>query len=328
MTPLPSSSMNPAAMNPASLNLDTRQRAMLLEMGVQVWLPEAPLAEAPVAELPPAREGFAAQDEAASAAGLRAPAQAVQAPVSPLPPVSRPAAQRPVTPTPAASAPDGRQSAGLPAASASGAGAASAVSVRPETPGSAPAAWLLGEAQTLYAEAAAASNAINAANQRATSAQTVPSAQTRSGARWLVLAETPPTALPGGALSAFSTFDGDAGQLLDNMLRAARLNGAGLALLAPLVRQGAGAVTPEFSAALAALVAQTQPDIVLLMGRLAALALLPTGQPFGKLRGQVHTLHGARAIVTYDAPYLLRTPGDKAKAWADLCLAISLAAAP
>lgn len=325
VTPLPSFPMNPAAMNPARLNLDTRQRAMLLEMGVHVWLPEAPLAE-----LPPVLEGLAAQAEPASDAGLRAPDQAGQAPVSPLPPVSRPAAQRPVTPTPAASAPDGRQPAGLPAASASGAGAASALSVRPETPGSAPAAWLLGEAQPLYAEAAAAaaaSNAINAAAQSAASAQTVPSAQT-SGARWLVLAETPPTALPDGVLADFSAFDGDAGQLLDNMLRAARLNGAALALLAPLVRQGAGAVTPEFSAALAALVAQTQPDIVLIMGRLAALALLPTGLPFGKLRGKVHTLHGARAIVTYDAPYLLRTPGDKAKAWADLCLAMSLSAAP
>jgi DNA polymerase len=322
MTPLSSSSMNPAAMNPARLNLDTRQRAMLLEMGIHVWLPEAPLAEGP-----PALEGFSAQAEPASAAGLRVPDQAIQAPVLPLSPVSRPAAQRPVTPTPAASAPDGRQSAGLPVASASGAGAASALSVRPETPGGQPAAWLLGEAQPLYAEAAAASNAINAAAQSAASAQTVPSAQT-SGARWLVLAETPPTALPGGVLADFSAFDGDAGQLLDNMLRAARLNGAVLALLAPLVRQGAGAVTPEFSAALAALVAQTQPDIVLLMGRLAALALLPTGEPFGKLRSKVHTLHGARAIVTYDAPYLLRTPGDKAKAWADLCLAMSLSAAP
>ena len=299
MTPLSSFPMNPAAMNPARLNLDTRQRAMLLEMGIHVWLPEAPLAELP------ARESFAAQDEAARAAGLRAPDQAIQAPVLPLSPVSRPAAQRPVTPTPAASAPDGRQPAGLPVASASGAGAASALSVRPETPGSAPAAWLLGEAQPLYAE----------------------TAQT-SGARWLVLAETPPTALPGGVWADFSAFVGDAGQLLDNMLRAARLNGAALALLAPLVRQGAGAVTPEFSAALAALVMQTQPDIVLIMGRLAALALLPTGEPFGKLRSKVHTLHGARAIVTYDAPYLLRTPGDKAKAWADLCLAMSLSAAP
>lgn len=310
MTPLPSASINPAVMNPASLNLDKRQRAMLLEMGVRVWLPEAP-----VAELPPALERLAAQSEPASAAGLRAPDQPVQAPVS------RPASQRQaLSPAPAALA--GHPSAHIQAESAGraslGAGRVASAAVRPETSGVQPAAWLFGEVQTLYA----------ATDQSAASAQTVPSAQTSGGARWLVLAETPPTALPGGALSAFSAFDGDAGQLLDNMLRAARLHHAAVALLAPLVRQGAGAVTAEFSAALAALVAQTQPDIVLIMGRLAALALLPTGEPFGKLRGQIHTLHGARAIVTYDAPYLLRKSEDKAKAWADLCLAISVSAAP
>lgn len=253
-----------------SLNLDPRQRAMLLEMGVHVWLPEAP-----VAELPPVRESLAVQAESAQAAGFRAPTPLASVPVSPLSPVSRPVSEREAPP--------------------------------PARPlGGVPAVWLLGAAQPLYAK-------------------TAETAQTSGGARWLVLAETPPTALPGGVLSAFSSFDGDAGQLLDNMLRAARLNGAALALLAPLVRQGAGAVTPEFSAALAALVAQTQPDIVLIMGRLASQSLLP-GELFGKLRGKVHTLHGARAIVTYDAPYLLRKSEDKAKAWADLCLAISLIA--
>jgi DNA polymerase len=138
-----------------------------------------------------------------------------------------------------------------------------------------------------------------------------------------VLAETQPVALHGD--TPFSPFAGDAGQLLDNMLRAARLNRAGEVQFAPLVRQGAAAATPEFGAALATLIESAQPDTVLVMGRLASQALLPTGEPFGKLRGRAHALHGARAIVTYDAPYLLRTPADKAKAWADLCLAMSVA---
>ncbi len=168
--------------------------------------------------------------------------------------------------------------------------------------GGASAAWLLGPAQTLYADTAQA-----------------------GGARWLVLAETPPAALHGN--TPFSPFTGDAGQLLDNMLRAARLNRAGAVLFAPLVRQGAAAATPEFSGALAALVAQARPDTVLVMGRLASQALVPTGEPFGKLRGRVHALHGASAIVTYDASYLLRAPDDKGKAWADLCLAMSVALA-
>jgi len=33
-------------------------------------------------------------------------------------------------------------------------------------------------------------------------------------------------------------------------------------------------------------------------------------------------------IVTYHPAYLLRTPTDKAKAWADLCLALDTAGAP
>jgi DNA polymerase len=36
---------------------------------------------------------------------------------------------------------------------------------------------------------------------------------------------------------------------------------------------------------------------------------------------------GVPAIVTYDAPYLLRAPQAKAAAWADLCRAHALAQA-
>ena len=155
----------------------------------------------------------------------------------------------------------------------------------------------MGEAQPLYAETAQA-----------------------GGACWLVLAQTTPAALQAPA------FEGDAGRLLDNMLRAARLNQAGAVLFAPLVRQGTSGAMDELSAALSALVERMQPDVVLVMGRLAAQALLQSTEPFGKLRGQLHALHGRKTVVTYDAPYLLRTPADKARAWDDLCLAMSLAA--
>jgi uracil-DNA glycosylase family 4 len=158
-------------------------------------------------------------------------------------------------------------------------------------------AWSMGAAQALYAEAAHA-----------------------EGARWLVLAETPAAALQ---REAFSPFEGDAGKLLDNMLRAARLHKAGVVLLAPLVRGAAAGVGAALPEALPALLASAQPDVVLVMGRLAAQALLQSSEPFGKLRGQVHALHGAQTVVTYDATYLLRNPSDKAKAWDDLCLAMS-----
>ena len=173
--------------------------------------------------------------------------------------------------------------------------AAVAVPSAADTPVSPHASWQLGDAQALYA----------------------PAAQPGS-LRWLVLAETPASSLQQ------PVFDGDAGRLLNNMLRAARLHQADAALFAPLVRQAGAPVSAEFSAALAALVERAQPDVVLVMGRLAALALLQSHEPFGRLRGRVHSLHGVKTIVTYDAPYLLRTPADKGKAWDDLCLAMSL----
>lgn len=286
--------------SPVSLNLDKRQRAMLLEMGVQVWLPEAP-----VAERPATMETVAAHADGAKATGHFDDAKEVghfsgsKHDEAPARPVDRPAFQREMPPQPIIP----RQPAGLSVSQpASPSAVSSSPSVRPETQGGRSAAWLLGQAQILYADTAQA-----------------------DGARWLVLAETPPAALLHGDMPFFP-FAGDAGQLLDNMLRAARLNRAGAVQFAPLVRQGAAAATPEFVAALAALIESARPDTVLVMGRLASQALLPTGEPFGKLRGRAHALHGARAIVTYDAPYLLRTPADKAKAWADLCLAMSVAA--
>ena len=70
--------------------------------------------------------------------------------------------------------------------------------------------------------------------------------------------------------------------------------------------------------------ASAQADVVLVMGRLAAQALLQSGEPLAKLRGQVQTLHSTPTIITIDPAYLLRNPLDKAKAWDDLCLGLSL----
>ena len=143
------------------------------------------------------------------------------------------------------------------------------------------------------------------------------------GPRWLVLAETPASALRS---EAYNPFDGEAGKLLDNMLRAARLNHAGRVMLAPLVRRVAtsGSSDANLADLLPGLLAAAAPDVVLVMGRLAAQALLKSSEPFGKMRGQVHSLQGVQTIVTIDAPSLLRNQGDKARAWDDLCLALSL----
>ena len=119
------------------------------------------------------------------------------------------------------------------------------------------------------------------------------------------------------------------------MLRAAGLHKsgqpgeAGAVLLAPLARLAAGGLKPvaspgELAAELAALIARARPDVMVVMGRLAAQAVLQSSEPLGKLRGQVHLLHGVKTVVTYDAAVLLRSPQDKAKAWEDLCLAMEL----
>ncbi len=250
------------------MNLDKRQRAMLREMGVRVWQPDADAAADPVAA-PIANESI--------------PASAI-----------KPVTERKF---------DAKPPAKTPAAATRPARPPTTVETRPEaTPEARPdtgmAAWSLGEAQALYADTA------------------------KDGARWLVLAEAPASALQ---TQSFNPFEGDAGKLLDNMLRAARLDKAGAALLAPLVRRSTADGADTLLAALPELMASARPDVVLVMGRLAAQALLQSSEPFGKLRGQVHALHGIKTIVTHDAAYLLRTQPDKAKAWDDLCLAMSVA---
>lgn len=63
-----------------------------------------------------------------------------------------------------------------------------------------------------------------------------------------------------------------------------------------------------------------RPKIILAVGRIAAQNLLKTDTAIGKLRGQVHR-YGPQAIpvvVTYHPAYLLRSPGEKRKAWDDL----------
>ena len=66
------------------------------------------------------------------------------------------------------------------------------------------------------------------------------------------------------------------------------------------------------------------PKILLCVGRIAAQNLLQTDTPIGKLRGQVHRLGPAQRplIVTYHPAYLLRSPGEKRRAWQDLLLAL------
>jgi uracil-DNA glycosylase family 4 len=72
-------------------------------------------------------------------------------------------------------------------------------------------------------------------------------------------------------------------------------------------------------------IALLAPRMVLVVGKVASHALLATEASMASLRGREHLLTiGGRdvpVVATYHPAYLLRTPEDKAKAWADLCLA-------
>ncbi|NJM43483.1 MAG: uracil-DNA glycosylase, partial [Brachymonas sp.] len=69
-----------------------------------------------------------------------------------------------------------------------------------------------------------------------------------------------------------------------------------------------------------------RPKIILAMGKFAISSLTGSNDPVGKLRGRIHNLqhasYQAPVIVTYHPAYLLRNLPDKAKAWADLILAM------
>lgn len=64
-----------------------------------------------------------------------------------------------------------------------------------------------------------------------------------------------------------------------------------------------------------------RPRLILALGRFAVQSLLGSAEPIGRLRGRVHHHQGIPVVVTYHPAYLLRNPLDKARAWEDLCLA-------
>lgn len=156
-------------------------------------------------------------------------------------------------------------------------------------------------------------------------------------ARWLIVGEAPGENedLQG------EPFVGQAGALLDNMLKALGLSraaeGAQAAYIANVLKcRPPGNRNPQPEEVLQCepylrrQMALLQPQVILALGRFAAQSLLQHSvpdvatMPLGRLRGQVHQYEGVPVVVSYHPAYLLRTPQDKAKAWADLCLARGL----
>jgi DNA polymerase len=157
---------------------------------------------------------------------------------------------------------------------------------------------------------------------------------------WMVVGDPPDEAQERAGLP----FVDDAGRLLDNMLRAVGVKrhashadvseSGGRAYLTHVLkcrpaRMRAPDATELTTCAhyLRREIALIRPKVILVMGRFAMQVLLSEAPPenaklpLGKLRGQVWRFAGVPVVVTYPPAYLLRSGQDKAKAWADLCLA-------
>ena len=144
-------------------------------------------------------------------------------------------------------------------------------------------------------------------------------------AEWLIVGEAP------GAEEdrRGEPFVGRAGQLLNSMLRAVGLQRDEVYIANILKCRPPGNRDPSPEEAAQCLpyleqqIALLKPKILLAVGRSAAQTLLRTDASLARLRLQVHAFGASQVplVVTYHPAYLLRTPTDKRKAWADLYFA-------
>ncbi|MCJ0765878.1 uracil-DNA glycosylase [Variovorax terrae] len=272
-----------------SLDLDERQRAMLEAMHVKVWFPQTPV-------------------QAAAAAETAVPARPATAPVAIAAAPEKRAANDPPMRTSGQNEPENRP-----------------VARAPRPAGIGAMDWPALQA------AVAGCQACRLCERRKNTVFGVGQAPAAPGqpprADWLIVGEAPGENedLQG------EPFVGQAGKLLDNMLKAIGLDRHHNVFIANVLKcrpPGNRNPEPEEVAQcepyLRRQVELLQPRIILAMGRFAVQSLLQTTEPIGRLRGRSHTYHGVPVIVTYHPAYLLRSLPDKAKAWADLCLALEL----
>ena len=146
-------------------------------------------------------------------------------------------------------------------------------------------------------------------------------------AKWLIIGEAP------GADEdkQGEPFVGRAGQLLNSMIAAIGLKREQVYIANVLKCRPPGNRDPKPEEAelcrpfLERQIALIAPTIILAVGRIAAQNLLHTDVTIGRLRGTVHRLEQLPVVVTYHPAYLLRSPGEKRKAWTDLQLAVRVA---
>ncbi|MBP9685879.1 MAG: uracil-DNA glycosylase [Rhodoferax sp.] len=296
-----------------SLNLDDRQRAMLQEMGVRVWQhPQGGGVSArQAAAMPDQAADFAIEKEAARAMNTGAAAQKAHE-------IRKP------NPVAASTMASGIGVAAM-ATTAASAGLAEGIATM---------AWPA-LAQTL---ATCQACSLHVGCRSPVTAGSEHDALPK--ADWLVVGEPPDEA----EARLGTPFAEQVGQLLDNMLKAVGVSrwgpgnsGATAAYLTNVVKCRPAVVRNPQPQELAVCenylrreVALVQPKVILVLGRFAAQSLLRervpevSAIPLGKLRGQIYRYQGIPVVVSYHPAYLLRSQGDKARAWADLCLALSL----
>ena len=127
-------------------------------------------------------------------------------------------------------------------------------------------------------------------------------------------------------------FVGQAGRLLDNMLASVGLSRTQNVFIANVLKcRPPGNRNPQPDEVrlcdpyLRRQIELLAPRLIVAVGKFAAATLLGSDASIASLRGRVHRITiGARelpVVVTYHPAYLLRSPQEKAKAWADLGLA-------
>ncbi|WP_228468162.1 uracil-DNA glycosylase, partial [Achromobacter denitrificans] len=147
--------------------------------------------------------------------------------------------------------------------------------------------------------------------------------------RWLVVGEAPGEQEDRQG----QPFVGRSGQLLDAMLSAVSMSRERDVFITNVIKcrpPGNRNPKPEEIAAcspyLMRQIALLKPERILVLGRFAAQTLLGTDATIGSLRGRIHHLKTNEGrqipvVVSYHPAYLLRSPGEKARAWQDLKLA-------
>lgn len=181
--------------------------------------------------------------------------------------------------------------------------------------------------QTNWSDLEQAVRACTLCGLQSTRTQTVFGVGNRAS-EWMIIGEAP------GAEEdrQGEPFVGRAGQLLNSMLRAMGFPREQV-FIANILKcrppnnrdprpEEAACCTPY----LARQIALVNPRLIVCVGRIAAQNLLATDTPIGKLRGKVHRWGPQQlpVVVTYHPAYLLRSPGEKRKAWDDLRLALDV----